>query len=214
MAIHLYLDEQLTQQISEGDFSNPDTDNYNGTGGEIKDRQIFVANEQATLVASIDDIQTEIELTQPSFVDAKYIVIGTEQTQILSGGGTTNPTVKTRRGRIPCGRCAGLFRIRLYWVGCGPDRRVRNRRIDLVQARAHTGRTRHRHPEHPSQPQNQGPQSNHLFLTSLHGTFGHTRPEQDRYQAAPHRNREPRFIRSEPWLIKVFREPPAADWTC
>ncbi len=42
MAIHLYLDEELTQQISEGDFSNPDADNYNGTDGEIKDRQIFV----------------------------------------------------------------------------------------------------------------------------------------------------------------------------
>jgi len=94
MAIHLYLDEQLTQQISEGDFSNPDADNYNGTDGEIKDRQIFVANEQTTLAAPIDDIQTDIELTEPRFADAEYIVVGTEQMQILSGGRTTNLTVR------------------------------------------------------------------------------------------------------------------------
>ncbi len=42
MAIHLYLDEELTQQISEGDLTNPDADTYNGTDGEIKDRQILL----------------------------------------------------------------------------------------------------------------------------------------------------------------------------
>lgn len=94
MAIHLFLDEQLTQQISEGDFSNPDADNYNGLDGEIKDRQIFVANEQTTLAAPIDDVQTDIELTEPRFADAEYIVVGTEQMQILSGGGTINLTVR------------------------------------------------------------------------------------------------------------------------
>ena len=94
MAIHLYLDEQLTQQISEGDFSNPDADNYNGTDGEIKDRQIFVANEQTMLAAAIDGSQTDIELAEPRFADAEYIVIGTEQMQILSGGGTTDLTVR------------------------------------------------------------------------------------------------------------------------
>ncbi len=31
MAIHLYLDEALTQQISEGDFSRPEAESYNGT---------------------------------------------------------------------------------------------------------------------------------------------------------------------------------------
>ncbi len=93
MAIHLYLDEQLTQQISEGDLTNPDADTYNGTDGEIKDRQVFVANEQTALAAPIDDSQTEIELTEPRFADAEYIVIGTEQMQILSGGGTTSLTV-------------------------------------------------------------------------------------------------------------------------
>jgi hypothetical protein len=94
MAIHLYLDEPLTQQISEGDFSNPDADNYNGTDGEVKDRQIFVANEQTTLAAPVDDSQTIIELTEPRFADAEYIIIGTEQMQILSGGGTTSLIVR------------------------------------------------------------------------------------------------------------------------
>jgi len=98
MAIHLYLDEQLTQQISEGDFSNPDADNYNRTDGEIKDRQIFVANEQTRLAAPIDDNQTDIELIEPRFADAEYIVIGTEQMQILSGGGSNNLTVRRAVG--------------------------------------------------------------------------------------------------------------------
>lgn len=94
MAIHLYLDEQLTQQVSEGDFSNPDTDNYNGTDGEIKDRQIFVANEQTKLAAPINDSQTIIELEEARFADAEFIIIGTEQMQILSGGATTSLTVR------------------------------------------------------------------------------------------------------------------------
>jgi hypothetical protein len=94
MAIHLYLDAQLTQKISEGDFSNPDADNYNGTDGEIKDREIFVVNEQTTLAAPIDDTQNDIELEEPHFADAEFIIIGTEQMQILSGGGTTSLTVR------------------------------------------------------------------------------------------------------------------------
>ncbi len=94
MAIHLYLDAQLTQQISEGDLSNPDAENYNGTAGEIKDRQIFVANEQTTQAAPIDDSQNGIELEEPRFADADFIIIGAEQMQILSGGGTTSLTVR------------------------------------------------------------------------------------------------------------------------
>jgi hypothetical protein len=33
-------------------------------------------------------------LTEPWFADAEYIVIGTEQIQIISGGGTTSLTVQ------------------------------------------------------------------------------------------------------------------------
>ena len=49
MAIHLYEDITLTQRISEGDLANPDDDTYNGTDGEAKDKELFVANEQAVL---------------------------------------------------------------------------------------------------------------------------------------------------------------------
>lgn len=62
MAIHLYLDEALTQQISEGDFSRPEAESYNGTDGDIKDRQLYVANEQTSLASAIDAAQTSIAL--------------------------------------------------------------------------------------------------------------------------------------------------------
>ena len=75
MAIHLYLDEALTQQISEGDFSRPEADSYNGTDGEIKDRQIFVANEQTLLASAIDAAQVNIPLAEPRFADGELIII-------------------------------------------------------------------------------------------------------------------------------------------
>jgi hypothetical protein len=96
MTIHLYLDEALTQQISEGDFSNPEADSYNGTDGDIKDGRIFVANEQTRLAAAIDAVQTSITLAEARFAEGELIIVDGEQMQIESGGGTTNPTV--RRG--------------------------------------------------------------------------------------------------------------------
>jgi hypothetical protein len=42
MAVHLYEDNALTQQVSEGDLSNPDDDIYNGTDGESKDKELFL----------------------------------------------------------------------------------------------------------------------------------------------------------------------------
>ena len=53
MAIHLYEDITLTLQVSEGDLANPDDDTYNGTDGEAKDKELFVANEQTTLAAAL-----------------------------------------------------------------------------------------------------------------------------------------------------------------
>ena len=96
MTIHLYLDEALTQQVSEGDFSNPEADSYDGTDGDIKDRRILVANEQAHLAAAIDAVQTSITLAEARFTDGDLIIVDGEQMQIESGGGTTTPTV--RRG--------------------------------------------------------------------------------------------------------------------
>lgn len=60
MAIHLYTDSGLTQQISEGTLASPDSDTYNGTDGQAKDRELFIANEQTTLAANITSTQTSI----------------------------------------------------------------------------------------------------------------------------------------------------------
>lgn len=94
MAIHFYLDELLTQQISEGDHSQPDFDTYNGTDGEIKDRQLWIANEQTRLAADVDTLASQIELQLPRFVDGEFIIVDSEQMQITAGGGTTTITVK------------------------------------------------------------------------------------------------------------------------
>ena len=94
MAIHLYLDEALTQQISEGDFSRPEAESYNGTDGDIKDRQLYVANEQTSLASAIDAAQTSIALAEPRFADGELIIIDGEQMLIESGGGTANLTVQ------------------------------------------------------------------------------------------------------------------------
>ena len=94
MAIHLYLDEALTQQISEGDFSSPEAESYNGTDGDIKDRQLYVANEQTSLASAIDAAQTSIALAEPRFADGELIIIDGEQMLVESGGGTANLTVQ------------------------------------------------------------------------------------------------------------------------
>lgn len=96
MAIHLYEDAALTQQISEGDLSNPDDDTYNGTDGETKDKELFLANEQTTLAAPLASGETSLQLSKPRFADGEVIVIGTEQMRVLSGGGTT--TLGVERG--------------------------------------------------------------------------------------------------------------------
>jgi len=96
MAIHLYEDAALTQQISEGDLSNPDDDTYNGTDGETKDKELFLANEQTTLAAPLASGETSLQLNEPRFADGEVIVIGTEQMRVLSGGGTT--TLGVERG--------------------------------------------------------------------------------------------------------------------
>ena len=63
MAIHLYEDSALTQQISEGDQTNPDNDTYNGTDGESKDKELFLANEQTTLASALALSATSVSLT-------------------------------------------------------------------------------------------------------------------------------------------------------
>ncbi|MBU1629424.1 MAG: hypothetical protein KKH06_05025 [Gammaproteobacteria bacterium] len=96
MAIHLFEDSALTQQISEGDLSNPDDDTYNGTDGETKDKELFLANEQTILAAPLASGETSLQLAEPRFTDSEVIIIDSEQMRIQSGGGTT--TLGVERG--------------------------------------------------------------------------------------------------------------------
>ena len=89
MAIHLYEDITLTQRVSEGDLANPDDDTYNGTDGETKDKELFVANEQTTLASALVSGETSLQLSAPLSVDGEIIIVDAEQMRILSGGGTT-----------------------------------------------------------------------------------------------------------------------------
>jgi len=94
MAIHLFKDVELTQQVSEGTMTNPDSDIYNGTDGESKDRELFLANEQTTLASAINETTTTVQLTEARFADSETIIIGSEQMLVISGGGTTLLTVE------------------------------------------------------------------------------------------------------------------------
>ena len=89
MAIHLYENLTLTLQVSEGDLANPDDDTYNGTDGEAKDKELFVANEQTILAAALASGESSLQLFAPLFTDGEIIIVDDEQMRILSGGGTT-----------------------------------------------------------------------------------------------------------------------------
>ena len=94
MAIHLFKDSLLTEQISEGTLVSPDSDTYNGTDGQAKDRELFLANEQTVLAANITSTQTSITLASARFADGDTIIIDTEQMIVTAGGGTTSLTVQ------------------------------------------------------------------------------------------------------------------------
>ncbi len=94
MAIHLFKDSELTQQISEGTLANPDSDVFNGTDGESKDKQLYLANEQTTLASAIDGVTATIPLAEARFSDGQIIIVGGEQMLITSGGGTAELTVE------------------------------------------------------------------------------------------------------------------------
>lgn len=101
MAIHLFRDSELTQQISEGTLASPDSDTYNGTDGQAKDRELFLANEQSTLAANTTSAQTNVSLTSARFADGDTIIIDTEQIIVTAGGGTTSLTVQRGQNGTP-----------------------------------------------------------------------------------------------------------------
>ena len=94
MSIHLHKDTDLTEQISEGTMLNPDSDIYNGTDGETKDKELFVANEQTTLASALDSSATSMQLSEAMFANDEIIIIDSEQMLITSGGGTASLTVE------------------------------------------------------------------------------------------------------------------------
>lgn len=75
-------------------MTNPDTDIYNGTDGESKDHELFLANEQSTLASAMNTTTTSVQLLEPRFASDEIIIIGSEQMLITSGGGTVNLTVE------------------------------------------------------------------------------------------------------------------------
>lgn len=94
MAIHIFKDIELTEQVSEGDMTNPDAETLDGSVGEAKDRELFIANEQTTLAEAIDAVTSDIALAAPRFADGEVIIIDSEEMRVLSGGGTTAITVQ------------------------------------------------------------------------------------------------------------------------
>lgn len=115
MTLHIYLDSSLTLLVSEGDGSRPDEGSYNGADGESRDRQLFVANEQGTLVALLDDVQTHLELITPCFRDGEIVIVGSEQLRIASGGGTSSLTVERgASGTTPATHEAGATVFSAY----------------------------------------------------------------------------------------------------
>ena len=93
MPLHLYKDAALTDRISEGDLSNPDEDIYNGTDGESKDKEIFVANEQTTLAAGLTQIAITVQLAAARFGNFDILIVDNEQMRVTGGAGSTTLTV-------------------------------------------------------------------------------------------------------------------------
>jgi len=101
MSLQIYLDSQLTNPISQGDLSNPDRDEFNGTSGESKDRELFLANEQCTLSGALTATATTVAFSRSAFSNGMRIRIGSEELEIVTGGGTAAATVlRGRNGTI------------------------------------------------------------------------------------------------------------------
>ncbi len=95
--LRLYKDDTLESMVSvEGEFSNPDQEaGLDGTNGETATVALWVAVEQTTLAADIDDTTQAITLAAARFADTDYpvIVVGSEKMLITAGFGTASITV-------------------------------------------------------------------------------------------------------------------------
>ncbi len=95
--LRLYKNGTLESMVSvEGEFSNPDEETgLDGTNGETATGALWVALEQTTLAADIDNAVQSITLAAPRFADTDYpvIVVGSEKMLITAGFGTASLTV-------------------------------------------------------------------------------------------------------------------------
>ena len=94
MAIRLYKDAELTLPLSDGGWSNPDLDAFDGTHGESHDRELYLANEHAVLADSIDAETLTLFLETAYFGNDEVVIVDAEQMKIVAGGGTTELTVQ------------------------------------------------------------------------------------------------------------------------
>lgn len=94
MSIHIFKDIELSEQVSEGEMTSPDTDTFDGSAGESKDRQLFIANEQTTIPQTLDAVSSAIAIAAPRFSDGEVIIIDSEEMRVISGGGSTVLTVQ------------------------------------------------------------------------------------------------------------------------
>ena len=95
--LRLYEDSDLTQIVSrDGDFTNPDEEtSLDGTNGDTAQKALWVALEQTTLAADLDDTTQSVTLAAARFADTDYpvIIVGGEKMLITAGHGTSSLTV-------------------------------------------------------------------------------------------------------------------------
>lgn len=103
MSLLIYKDPELTEILNA---ECPDEERFNGLTGEAKDRVLYLANEQTTLINGITSTDTSLVLAKPAFADGGFIRIGDETMTITAGAGTNNPTVT--RGKNPTPHTSGL----------------------------------------------------------------------------------------------------------
>ena len=94
MGIRIYKDAALTEPLSSGDGTRPDSDVYDGTHGEARDRQLYLANEHVALAEALGSSGTTLVLETPAFTNGETIIVDAEQMKVLAGGGTAMLTVE------------------------------------------------------------------------------------------------------------------------
>ncbi|HOF17822.1 MAG TPA: hypothetical protein PK082_02850 [Phycisphaerae bacterium] len=114
MGIRIYKDAALAEPLSSGDGTRPDSDVYDGMHGEARDRQLYLANEHATLAEALGSSGTTLVLEIPAFANGETIIVDAEQMKVLAGSGTAMLTVERGyAGAAPAAHVVGS----IAWSG-------------------------------------------------------------------------------------------------